>query len=93
VVLASGKYRNDHPTRFHAFQGLYLFVAWLLIDWVVAPMFHLPAPFPLRNIASLLKLGVVVAWIFMIVKVRTGESFRLPIIGDLAERSAHEQHA
>jgi uncharacterized membrane protein len=93
VVLASGRYRNDHSTRFHAFQGLYLFVAWLLIDWVVAPLFHFPAPFPLRSISGLLRLGVVAAWIFMIVKVRTGEYFRLPIIGDLAERSAQEQHA
>ena len=37
VVLASPKFRNERDVRFHAFQGLYLFVVWLLVDWVVAP--------------------------------------------------------
>src|SRR5689334_820004 len=35
VVLASEKFRHDRTVRFHAFQGLYLFVAWLLDDWVL----------------------------------------------------------
>jgi uncharacterized membrane protein len=93
VVLASGRFRVNHQARFHAFQGLYLFVAWLLIDWVVEPMFNFSAPFPVRHISGLLKLGVIVAWVFMIIKVRSGEDYRLPVVGDLADRSAHEQHA
>lgn len=92
VVLASARYRTNHEIRFHAFQGLYLFVGWLLIDWVVDPLF-MPFPSPLRHISGLLKLGVFVAWIFMIIKVRNGEDYRLPLVGDLADRSAHEQHA
>src|SRR5690349_10423788 len=39
VVLASEKFRRDPTVRFHAFQGLYLFVAWLIDDWVIRPMF------------------------------------------------------
>jgi uncharacterized membrane protein len=93
VVLASRRFRMDHQARFHAFQGLYLFVAWLLIDWVVEPVFQFPGPFVVQHVAGLLKVGIFVAWIFMIVKVRNGENFRLPLIGELADRSAHEQHA
>ena len=93
VVLASGRFRTNHQARFHAFQGLYLFVAWLLIDWVVEPVFSFPAPFPIRHIAGLLKLLLFAAWIFMIIKVRNGEDYRLPVLGELADRSAHEQHA
>src|ERR1700719_5429871 len=33
VVLASARFRGEHNVRFHAFQGLYLFVAWLIVDW------------------------------------------------------------
>src|SRR6266545_3098237 len=29
VILAAQRFRNDRAVRFHAFQGLYLFVAWL----------------------------------------------------------------
>src|ERR1051325_11510131 len=39
VVLASDKFRRERNVRFHAFQGLYLFVAWLMNEWVVKGMF------------------------------------------------------
>src|SRR5215831_2802976 len=93
IVLATDRFRSDHRTRFHAFQGLYLFVTWLLINWVVVPMFAFPGPNPVRHIGGLLQLVVFCAWIFMIIKVRNGEDYRLPLIGDLADRSAREQHA
>src|ERR1022692_3429602 len=41
IVIASKRYKSNTPeareVRFHAFQGLYLFVAWLIVDWVVSP--------------------------------------------------------
>jgi uncharacterized membrane protein len=93
VVLASARYRTEHDTRFHAFQGLYLFVAWLLVDWVVRPMFIFPVPhaFGLALIPKLLKLAVLGAWVLMIIKTAHGEMFRLPILGELADRSVSEQ--
>src|SRR5215472_11907489 len=39
IVLASLKFRQNRTVRFHAFQGLYLFVGWLMADWVLRPMF------------------------------------------------------
>src|SRR5450756_165161 len=33
VVLAAARFRRDYNVRFNAFQGLYLFVAWLIVDW------------------------------------------------------------
>src|ERR1051325_7711527 len=38
VILSSAKFREDRDTRFHAFQGLYVFVAWLIVDWVLSPL-------------------------------------------------------
>jgi uncharacterized membrane protein len=40
----------------------------------------------------LLKLAMFGVWIFMLMKVSQGQSFRLPILGELAERSVSEQH-
>jgi len=90
IVLASAKFRDDREVRFHAFQGLYLFVVWLIVDWVVGPIAGLVhgAVFP---VANLLKVGVIFAWVFMLVKLSQGHSCRLPIIGELAERSVAEQ--
>jgi uncharacterized membrane protein len=94
IVLASGRYRRDYEVRFHAFQGLYLFVAWLLVDWVVSPVLRSTGHAfwqPLPHGGGVLHLLILAGWIVMIVKVSQGQHYRLPILGDLAERSVAEQ--
>jgi uncharacterized membrane protein len=92
VVLASPRFHTDRVVRFHAFQGIYLFVAWLLVDWVLSPVFHsIPSPNPMRAVAGLLHAAVLVAWVWMIVKTSQEQLFRLPVLGELAERSLAEQ--
>lgn len=93
VVLASARFRRDAQVRFHAFQGLYLFVAWLIVDWVLSPLFAFPSFGPPlhRAFPALLKAVVFGAWIFMMVKVSHDETFKLPIVGELAEKSVSEQ--
>jgi uncharacterized membrane protein len=89
VVLASERFRHERTVRFHAFQGLYLFVLWLFADWVFGPVTaHAPA---LRFAGGMLKLAVLGLWIFMMTRVHAGEDVRLPVIGELAERSVAEQ--
>ncbi|MEO8050675.1 MAG: hypothetical protein ABI833_09695 [Acidobacteriota bacterium] len=100
IVLASARYKRDtveaREVRFNAFQGLYLFVAWLIVDWVVSPALHFgmigmgDAFWPLEG---LLRVAVLAAWIVMLVKVSHSEHYRLPIMGDMAERSVEEQRA
>lgn len=90
VVLASERFRRDRDVRFHAFQGIYLFVAWLIVERVINPLFEmLPGPpFPGGHLLSAL---VLVVWVFMLIKTSQEQSFRLPILGELAERSVSEQ--
>ena len=93
VVLASARFRSDGRVRFHAFQGLYLFVAWLLVDWVLSPMFGFAfwgPPFH-QFFPGLMKVIIFGAWIFMIIKTSHDEMYKLPILGDLAEKSVSEQ--
>jgi len=97
AVLASQRFRSDANVRFHAFQGLYIFVAWLMVEWVVSPFliasgFLIGMPFH-RLGASLLQLAILAAWVFMLIKVSHDEHYKLPIIGDLAERSVTEQRS
>jgi len=92
VVLASERFRHNQAVRFHAFQGLYLFVAWLLVDWVAGPAFRAVGPgFVREAVVGLLKAVVWVAWILMLVKAAREEMYRLPVIGELAERSIRER--
>jgi uncharacterized membrane protein len=89
IVLASDKFRNEKTVRFHAFQGLYLFVAWLIVEWVVSPIFR-EIHYPMFRVDKLLDVLILFLWVFMIVKTSHEENYSLPIIGELAERSAAE---
>lgn len=89
AVLASARFRQNRTVRFHAFQGLYLFVAYLIVDWVVRPFFRM-LPGPSLQLDKLLGLALLAVWIFMIVKTSQQETYSLPVLGELAERSASE---
>jgi uncharacterized membrane protein len=88
IVLASDKFRRYRPVRFHAFQGLYLFVAWLMNAWVLRPMsFLVPHQFPFHHLVQLVLLGMS---IFMMIKAGHDEPYALPLFGELAQRSVAE---
>jgi uncharacterized membrane protein len=87
IVLASDRFRHDRTVRFHAFQGLYLFVAWLINDWVLRPMFLMAPHLHVHRIVEAVLLGLS---IFMMVKASHEEAYPLPLIGELAQRSVAE---
>ena len=88
VVLAAERFRGDPVVRFHAFQGLYLFVAWLIEDWVLKPVFSEIPHVHINGIIQAVLLGVS---IFMIIKASQEEAYSLPIIGELAQKSVSER--
>jgi uncharacterized membrane protein len=89
IVLASDRFRANRTVRFHAFQGLYLFVAWLLVRWVIRPLpFFFPGPH--IPVDAILQLGLIAVWVFMLVKVSHDQVYSLPILGELAEKSVSE---
>ena len=89
VVLAGQRFRSNRDVRFHAFQGLYIFVVWLVINWAFSPIAshsHVTSGF-----VDLLQIGLIGLGIFMLIKTRHGEMIRLPFLGELAEKSVAEQ--
>ena len=93
LFLASHKFRTNYRVRFDAFQAVYLFVAWLLVNSAGPTLFF--SGFPgdgLPHVAfGILKAALVVCWIYLLIKAAHEQQIRLPILGDLAARSTHEQ--
>ena len=87
IVLASNRFRYDRTVRFHGFQGLYLFVAWLLDDLVFRPLFYRIPNLHLYSVIQALLLGMS---IFMMVKASHDEAYPLPLFGELAQKSVAE---
>lgn len=92
VFLATQKYRSNASVRFDAFQSLYLFVAFLVVSSVLPPFlwlsFHTKAIFLL---VGPLKMAIFIVWVYLLVKAAQEQQVHLPVIGDLAARSAAEQ--
>jgi uncharacterized membrane protein len=89
VVLAAERFRRDNEVRFHAFQGLYLFVAWLIVDssWGIGRMIHFPIGSFRYHLDGLFQLALLGVWIYMLVQTRQNVKIRLPLLGEWAERS------
>src|SRR5689334_7558338 len=58
IVLAAARFRENHTVRFHAFQGLYLFVAYLIADQVMGMI-------PQLHLGDVFRALIVGEWIFM----------------------------
>ena len=88
VVLAAHRFRTMQDVRFHAFQGLYLFVAWLInervLKWALEPVSHL-------HVHDLISLALLAMSVFMMVKASHDETYSLPLFGELAQRSVTER--
>ncbi len=89
-VLASNRFRQMRTVRFHAFQGLYLFVTWLIVDLIVDNSRWM-LPDGTRWLLSPLRLAVIGAWIYTLVQTANDRLVKLPLLGEIAERSVDEQ--
>jgi len=94
VFLFLDPYHKNRFVRFHSFQCIFLWVTGLLIAvllrfvglilYIIPVLGHLLV----WLIAMVVVLGAVVIWLVLMVKALQGEAFKLPVIGDLAERQA-----
>ena len=87
ICLAADKFRHDRAVRFHAFQGLYLFVAWLMNDWVLRPISHMA---DYLHIFQVVQVALLAMSVFMMIKASQDQLFALPLFGELAQRSVAE---
>lgn len=87
--------KDDKYVRFHAIQSIAFSVViagvWIVISIVSNVLFAMPGFFVaaaalIGLIISVLWLAIFVLWIVLMVKAYAGEKFKLPIIGDFAEK-------
>ncbi len=95
LFLLIEPYSKDKFVRFHAFQSIFFFIAWVVIG-VLANVIGLiitailPAPLDFLSVIfqSLVTLGLLFLWIFLMYKAYNDEIYRLPVIGAFAAKQA-----
>lgn len=89
IFLVVAPYNQNKAVRFHAFQGLFLFVAACVIR--IGALLILPAILGFwmwSAISLLLSLFFLIVWLYVFISTLQGKKVVLPIIGPFAEQQA-----
>lgn len=87
LFLVLEPYKDDKFVRFHAFQSIFVCVAIFIAEVVLTILTGFMA-FIFWILWPLFSLAVFVLWLFLMYKAYSNEKFKLPVIGDQAERMA-----
>lgn len=90
IFLVIEPYNKSRFVRFHAFQSIFFCVALIAISIALSIFTLIPfiglILFPLH---LLIGLGAFAIWIILLLKANQGQMFKLPVIGDMAEKQAN----
>jgi uncharacterized membrane protein len=88
-------YNKNRFVRFHAWQNIFFHVAWIAV-WIGLMILSAVLAFiPLLGhllaflLWIVLCIGGVAVWIILLLKANSGQMYKLPFIGDLAEKQAN----
>jgi uncharacterized membrane protein len=90
IFLVTPPYNKSRFVRFHSFQSLFFILAWIVL-WmalhfiVVIPVFGWITVF----LWPLVGLAGMIIWVILLLKANQGQMFKLPIVGDMAEKQAN----
>jgi len=90
IFLVLEPYNKNRFIRFHSFQCIFFCVAMVAIS-IALSIFSL-IPFIgliLLPVHLLIGIGAFALWIVLLLKANQGQMFKLPIIGDMAEKQAN----
>jgi uncharacterized membrane protein len=91
AVLAMPRYRQHRTLRFHAFQGLFVFLAWMILDFTGSLVWGVQDGPARYQMARWLKLPWLAVAFYMMFKTADGQLIRLPVLSDFADRAMEQQ--
>jgi len=95
LFLVLEPYNKNKVVRFHAFQAIFFSIGAIVLNIGFSIVFSILRhflPFSMWMIFSLASLGLSLAlmggWAFLMYKAYNREMFKIPFLGDLAEKQA-----
>jgi uncharacterized membrane protein len=95
VLLLVEPHKRNRFIRFHSFQSIFLTIAAvaagaaLRLVFVALSVIPVLGHFVMLIIVMLASLGCPILWVVLLVKALQGEVFKLPYVGDLAQKQAN----
>jgi uncharacterized membrane protein len=90
IFLVLEPYNRSRFIRFHSFQSIFFCVAVIAISIALTIFGFIPViGLILLPVHLLFGVGVFAVWIILMLKANQGQMFKLPIIGDIAEKQTN----
>lgn len=92
IFLTSKSFKQNRFVRFHSWQSIFLAIAAVLAAIVLRLLSFVFSLIPrlgylLASLAVLVVgLGFAIVWLVVLIKAFQGDLFKLPVIGELAEK-------
>lgn len=89
IFLVLQPYNRSRFIRFHSFQSIFFCVAWTVLWIALGIVGQIPfLGWMTLLIWPLVGLGGLIIWIILLLKAYQNQMFKLPVIGDIAEKQA-----
>jgi uncharacterized membrane protein len=92
IFLNLEPYKHDPDIKFHSWQAIFFGIAWVAAFIALSIITIIFTSIGLWGLFWLVRLAFWLAslglWILLMIKAYSGEKFKLPVIGDLADQQA-----
>jgi len=92
--------KENKTVKFHAMQSILTFIPLTIVGWIfTGPLgvtwsqnsvygyaYSVPSVSPLYYVGLLILVIMFILWLILLIKAYQGEKFKLPVIGDIAEK-------
>ena len=90
IFLIVPPYNRNRFVRFHSWQSIMLAIAWIVVEVGLMVLGRIPGVGLVDLfLGPLVGLAFFVLWLMVLIQAFTGKMFKLPIVGDLAEKQAN----
>jgi uncharacterized membrane protein len=90
IFLIVEPYNRSPLVRFHSWQSIFFAIGCFVVDVALIMLRFIPFfGWTMLFISPLIWLAFFVLWLIMLINAFNGKRFKLPIVGDLAEKQAN----
>lgn len=89
IFLIIEPFNRNSYVRFHSWQCIFMAIAWVVIDVGLMVLGRVPGIGMMDLfLGPLIGLAFFILWLIVMIQAFNGKRFKLPILGDLAEKQA-----
>ena len=90
IFLIIEPFNRNPVVRFHSWQSIFLAIGWIIVDVALIVLGRIPVlGWSLIFLGPLIGLAFFIVWLIVLINAFNGKRFKLPIVGDLAEKQAN----